>query len=140
MNMTYNYLKELIKTLSMLIPNDSDSCEEIGGYKISTSNRNGNISITVESVEQKFDDTEIKELVSNYKENIGKLDDCLFLDILEEIKDHLDIKTFDELTNQDSYSEEDAEIVKSMINFTNLVVHENIVNKIQDLEELLTKF
>ena len=138
--MTYNYLKELIKTLSMLIPNDSDSCEEIGGYKISTSNRNGNISITVESVEQKFDDTEIKELVSNYKENIGKLDDCLFLDILEEIKDHLDIKTFDELTNQDSYSEEDAEIVKSMINFTNLVVHENIVNKIQDLEELLTKF
>ena len=138
--MTYNYLKELIKTLSMLIPNDSDSCEEIGGYKISTSNRNGNISITVESVEQKFDDTEIKELVSNYKENIGKLDDCLFLDVLEEIKDHLDIKTFDELTNQDSYSEEDAEIVKSMINFTNLVVHENIVNKIQDLEELLTKF
>ena len=138
--MTYNYLKELIKTLSMLIPNDSDSCEEIGGYKISTSNQNGNISITVESVEQKFDDTEIKELVSNYKENIGKLDDCLFLDILEEIKDYLDIKTFDELTNQDSYSEEDAEIVKSMINFTNLVVHENIVNKIQDLEELLTKF
>ena len=138
--MTYNYLKELIKTLSMLIPNDSDSCEEIGGYKISTSNRNGNISITVESVEQKFDDTQIKELVSNYKENIGKLDDCLFLDVLEEIKDHLDIKTFDELTNQDSYSEEDAEIVKSMINFTNLVVHENIVNKIQDLEELLTKF
>lgn len=138
--MTYNYLKELIKTLSTLIPNDSDSCEEIGGYKISTSNRNGNISITVESVEQKFDDTEIKELVSNYKENIGKLDDCLFLDVLEEIKDHLDIKTFDELTNQDSYSEEDAEIVKSMINFTNLVVHENIVNKIQDLEELLTKF
>ena len=140
MNMTYNYLKELIKTLSMLIPNDSDSCEEIGGYKISTSNRNGNISITVESIEQKFDDTEIKELVSNYKENIGKLDDCLFLDVLEEIKDHLDIKTFDELTNQDSYSEEDAEIVKSMINFTNLVVHENIINKIQDLEELLTKF
>lgn len=138
--MTYNYLKELIKTLSMLIPNDSDSCEEIGGYKISTSNRNGNISITVESIEQKFDDTEIKELVSNYKENIGKLDDCLFLDVLEEIKDHLDIKTFDELINQDSYSEEDAEIVKSMINFTNLVVHENIVNKIQDLEELLTKF
>lgn len=138
--MTYNYLKELIKTLSMLIPNDSDSCEEIGGYKISTSNRNGNISITVESIEQKFDDTEIKELVSNYKENIGKLDDCLFLDVLEEIKDHLDIKTFDELINQDSYSEEDAEIVKSMINFTNLVVHENIVDKIQDLEELLTKF
>lgn len=135
-----NYLNGLIETLRMLIPNNSDSYQEIGGHRISTSNHDGSINITVEPVEQEFDDTEIKELVSNYKRNIAELDDCIFLEVLDEIKDHLDIKTFDELTNQDSYSEEDAEIVKSMINFTNLVVHEHIVNKVQDLEELLTKF
>ena len=71
---------------------------------------------------------------------MDRLDDCLFLEVLDEIKDHLDLKTFNELTEQDSYSEEDAEIVKSMINFTNLVVHEHIVNKIQDLEELRNEF
>ena len=135
-----NYLNGLIETLKMLIPNNSDSCQEIGGHRISTSNYDGSINITVEPIEQTFDDTQIKELVSNYKRNIGKLDDCLFLEVLDEIKDHLDIKTFDELINQDSYSEEDAEIVKSMINFTNLVAHEHIVNKMQDLEELLNEF
>lgn len=135
-----NYLNGLIETLKMLIPNNSDSYQELGGYRIITSNHDGSINITVEPIEQTFDDTQIKELVSNYKRNIGKLDDCLFLEVLDEIKDHLDIKTFDELINQDSYSEEDAEIVKSMINFTNLVVHEYIVNKLQDLEELLNEF
>lgn len=135
-----NYLNGLIETLKMLIPNNSDSYQEIRGHRISTSNHDGSINITVEPIEQTFDDTQIKELVSNYKRNIGKLDDCLFLEVLDEIKDHLDIKTFDELINQDSYSEEDAEIVKSMINFTNLVAHEHIVNKMQDLEELLNEF
>lgn len=135
-----NYLNGLIETLKMLISNNSDSYQELGGYRIITSNHDGSINITVEPIEQTFDDTQIKELVSNYKRNIGKLDDCLFLEVLDEIKDHLDIKTFDELINQDSYSEEDAEIVKSMINFTNLVVHEYIVNKLQDLEELLNEF
>lgn len=135
-----NYLNGLIETLKMLIPNNSSSYQEIGGHRISTSNHDGSINITVEPIEQTFDDTQIKELVSDYKRNIGKLDDCLFLEILDEIKDHLDIKTFDELINQNSYSEEDAEIVKSMINFTNLVAHEHIVNKIQDLEELLSEF
>lgn len=135
-----NYLNGLIETLKMLIPNNSDSYEEIGEHRISTSNHDGSINITVEPIEQTFDDTQIKELVLNYKKNIARLDDCLFLEILEEIKDHLDMKTFDELINQSSYSEKDAEIVKSMIDFTNLVAHEHIVNKIQDLEELLNEF
>lgn len=131
------YPNELVEVLKMLIPNNSDSYTEIEGHRISMSNNNGSINITIE---QTFDDTEIKELVLNYKRNMAKLDDCLFLEVLDEIKDHLDIKTFDELTNQDSYSEEDAEIVKSMISFTSLVVHEHIVNKLQDLEELLNEF
>lgn len=135
-----NYLNGLIETLKMLIPNNTDSYQEIGGHRISTSNHAGSINITVEPIEQTFDDTQIKELVSNYKRNIGKLDDCLFLGVLDEIKDHLDIKTFDELINQDSYSEEDAEIVKSMVEFTAFITHQHIVNKIQDLTELLNEF
>ena len=133
-----DYLNELINTLKTLISENSSFCQEIGEHKVSGSNHNGKIEISIESTE--FDDTQIKELVSNYKANIEELDDCLFVDILDELKEHLDIKTFDELINQDSYSREDAEIVKSMINFTNLVVHEHLVNKILDLEELLNKF
>lgn len=135
-----NYLNELIKALTLLIPNDSEQCLEAEGYKISTSNINGNIQVNIEQVEEDYDDSEIKRIVAEYKENIDNLDDSIFLEVLDEIKDHLDIKTFDELINQDSYSEEDAEIVKSMIMFTNLVIRERIINKIEDLKELLVKF
>lgn len=135
-----NYLNGLIETLGMIIPANSAFSQCHGQYRVNASNMNGVIRISVEPTEQAYDDTEIKELVSNYKRNMDRLDDCLFLEVLDEIKDHLDLKTFNELTEQDSYSEEDAEIVKSMINFTNLVVHEHIVNKIQDLEELRNEF
>lgn len=131
-------LNQLIEVLGQLIPENSGFSQEFGGHRISASNTEGKISISITPKE--YDDTEIKETISNFKKNIDKLDDCLFLEVLDEVKDHLDIKTFNELTEQDSYSKEDAEIVKSMINFTNLVVHEHIVNKIQDLEELLNEF
>lgn len=135
-----NYLNGLIETLGIIIPANSDFSQCHGQYKINVSNTDGVIRVSVEPIEQTYDDTKIKELVSDYKRNIEKLDDCLFLEVLDEIKDCLDIKTFDELINQNSYSEEDAEIVKSMIGFTTFVIHQHIINKIQDLEELLNKF
>lgn len=135
-----NSLNNLITALGHIIPENSGFLKTIDGYRISASNHEGSINIRVEPAEQGYDDSRVKELVANYKRNMDKLDDCLFLEVLDEIKDHLDLKTFTELTEQESYSEEDAEIVKSMINFTSLVVHEHIVNKIQDLEELLTEF
>ena len=135
-----NNINELIEVLKTLIPINSGFSQEFSNHRVSAYNEEGTIGIKKEPLEQAYDDTEIKELVSNYKKNIDELDDCLFLEILDDIKDHLDLKTFNELIEQDSYSEEDAEIVKSMINFTNLVVHEHIANKIQDLEYLLNEF
>lgn len=84
-----------------------------------------------------FDDSRIKELVSNYKESIDSIDDCDFVEIIEEVGEHLDLKTFDELLTQESYSEEDAAILESMINFTKLAIHEHLTNKIEDIKEIL---
>lgn len=128
-------LNNLITTLGHMIPENSGFLKTIDGYRVSASNIEGNISVRIEP-----NDSKIKELISDYKKNMDKLDDCLFLEVLDEIKDHINLKTFDELLEQDVHSEEDIEIVKSMISFTNLVVHEHIENKIQDLKELLNKF
>lgn len=84
-----------------------------------------------------FDDSRIKELVSKYKESIDSIDDCDFVEIIEEVGEHLDLKTFDELLTQESYSEEDAAILESMINFTKLAIHEHLTNKIEDIKEVL---
>lgn len=89
------------------------------------------------TTDKKFDDSKIKELVSKYKASIDSIDDCDFVEIMEEVGNHLDLKTFDELLTQESYDEEDAAILESMISFTKLAIHEHLSNKIEDIKEIL---
>jgi hypothetical protein len=49
----------------------------------------------------------------------------------------MDLKTFDNLLNQDSYSEEDADLIEFMINFTKLEIHKYFTNKIKEIKEFL---
>lgn len=136
-----NYLNGLIETLGMLIPNNSDSYQEIGGHRISTSNHDGSINITVEPIEQTFDDTQIKELVSNYKRNLDLLDDCIFVDVLDELATYnVNLKQFDDLLNKEELTESEETYVSYLIDFTNSLIHQHILNKITDLNELIDNF
>lgn len=110
------------------------------------SNNNGKESLIINGDEVKlkeeetFDDSEIKNKISKYKEIVESLDDCMFFDILEDIKDSLDLNTFNELLEQPSYLEEEASILDNMIEYVYTVIHKHITNKIEDLEELLSQF
>jgi uncharacterized protein YutE (UPF0331/DUF86 family) len=57
--------------------------------------------------------------------------------IIEEVGKEMDLKTFDNLLNQDSYSEEDADLIEFMINFTKLEIHKYFTNKIKEIKEFL---
>lgn len=109
------------------------------------SNNNGKESLIINGDEVKlkeeetFDDSEIKNKISKYKEIVESLDDCMFFDILEDIKDSLDLNTFNELLEQPSYLEEEASILDDMIEYVYTVIHKHITNKIEDLEELLSQ-
>lgn len=89
--------------------------------------------------EEVYDDTSIKEYISKYKDNIQALDDCTFVEVIEEVEDIIDIKTLDSLLNQDSFTKDDAELIHGQIQIINTVIHEKLVNKIQDLQELLDR-
>lgn len=89
------------------------------------------------TTDKEFDDSKIIELVGKYRASIDSIDDCDFVKIMDEVGKHLDLKTFDELLTQKSYSEEDAAILESMINFTKLAIHEHLSNKIEDIKEIL---
>ena len=107
---------------------------------IEYSNINGEEKLVIngeEIKEESFDDSKIKEEVKNYKDIVENLDDCLFLEIVEDMSEKVDVKTFDELLEQDSYTEDEAEIVSQMMNITKTVIYEHIVQKIQDLKEIL---
>lgn len=89
---------------------------------------------------ESFDDQETLELVAKYKENIAHLDDCIFVEMLDEVAGIIDLKELDSLLNQEHFTEAEAELVEGHINFMNTVIQEKIINKVQDLIELLGKF
>lgn len=110
-------------------------------FKLEYSNINGQESLKLNGEELiKKDNSKVKEYISKYKEDIELLDDCLFLDVIEELSETIDIQALNELLDQDSFTKEEEELVYGQIAFIKAAFHEKIQNKIEDLEELLEKF
>lgn len=84
-------------------------------------------------------DNNIKKEINDFKSVIEDLDDCLFLEIVEDLESIIDIKTFDELLEQESLTEEEVEIVSHMISLSKTVINEHIQNKIVDYEDILER-
>ena len=87
-----------------------------------------------------YDDTAIKKYISNYKDNIQLLDDCTFVEVIEQVENVIDIQALDELLSQESFTRDEAELIYEQLNFINTAIHEKLVNKIQDLQELIDRF
>lgn len=86
-------------------------------------------------------DKNIKDVIANYKRNLDLLDDCIFVNVLDELASyHVNLKQFDELLNKEELTESEEIYVAYLIDFTNSLIHQHIVNKIKDLNELLDKF
>lgn len=86
-------------------------------------------------------DKNIKNVIANYKKNLDLLDDCIFVNVLDELASyHVNLKQFDELLNKEELTESEEIYVAYLIDFTNSLIRQHIVNKIKDLNELLDKF
>lgn len=119
-----------------------DILEEInqgleGNFRIEVSDKDGYFSLRlVETFE-----SNIKEKIANYKRNLDLLDDCIFVDVLDELPTYnIDIKQFDELLNKEELTESEEIYVSYLIDFTNSLIRQHITNKIEDLNELIDNF
>ena len=105
--------------------------------RIEVSNENGCFSFKL----VKTTDTNIKNIIANYKKNLDLLDDCIFVDVLDELTTYnVDLKKFDELLNKEELTELEEIYVSYLINFTSSLIRQHIVNKVKDLFELIDKF
>lgn len=111
---------------------------EIEGNKLSLIKTDNGFSLTIESNEKEdvFDDSKIKETVVDFKQNINKLDDSLFIESLKQFKEIADIKRFNDLLNQDNFTEEEAFEINKMINKYAQVIKDLIDIKIDNLADL----
>ena len=119
-----------------------DILEEIkqeleGNFRIEVSDEDGYFSLRL----VKTFESNIKEKIANYKRNLDLLDDCIFVDVLDELPTYnIDIKQFDELLNKEELTESEETYVSYLIDFTNSLIRQHILNKIADLNELIDNF
>lgn len=119
-----------------------DILEEIkqeleGNFRIEVSDEDGYFSLRL----VKTFESDIKEKIANYKRNLDLLDDCIFVDVLDELPTYnIDIKQFDELLNKEELTESEETYVSYLIDFTNSLIRQHITNKIEDLNELIDNF
>lgn len=75
--------------------------------------------------------------IDNYKEIIEDLDDCIFVDIIEELHSfNVDLKQFDELLNKEDRTDSENTYVCYLIFLTKKLISQHIDKKIEELSEL----
>lgn len=90
--------------------------------------------------EEKFDDSEVKALVSEYRKSIEKLDDCVFVEAMEEVSNHIDTTYFDNLLHKSSYNEKEADTVCNMIDISSEIISNTLKKKISNFLNLCIEF
>lgn len=135
----FDSLLDAFNLLNCALPDDSEKEVSINGTKILLNKKDGKINIEI-TKEETYDDSDIKTTIANYKRNIEELDDCLFLNAFDEMKDTIDVKEFDSLLKQDSFTEEEADKVYNYIDVSSDIICSHLKNKITDLTELYEKF
>lgn len=127
---------KFVNIIKALIPEGTTKSIKLDDIEYSISNKDGVISLT-----QEFDDHEIKDYVSKFKEEIKKISDCDFVKMVENFKQ--DTKEFDNLLKLDHYSEEDSDKVLEMIsNFSEIACKylSEKIDKLVDLHETFNDF
>ena len=132
---------DLIDILNTVIPDGVNKDLEVNGNKITLNKENGIINISMSSnIKEEFDDSNIKEIVKEYKEWIEELDDCLFVEATEETSKHFNIKRFDELLNKDSFTKDEAYELSEMIDKSSQIICKHLENKIAELIDIYNRF
>lgn len=139
-----NDLTDLLHIFGLIIPEGTDKIFEEDGTQIHISKKNGSIKISVNSNKdlggEDFDDSSIKDAISEFKDNINDLDDTIFIESLEEARKVIDINKFDEFLNLEKFTEEEATEVANMINYFSQIVSNNLQEKIEELIKLEERF
>lgn len=137
-------LFDLINIFNVAIPDGAEESLEVNGTKIALNKKDGVINISVtsgnEDAVEGFDDSCIKEIIKEYKERIEELDDCLFVEAAEEMGQYFDVQRFDELLNQDTFTEEEAAEVSEMINQSSQIICDHLEDKINELVDVYNRF
>lgn len=82
----------------------------------------------------------VKELVKNYKDNIKDLDDELFLQAVDLLKEKVDLQKFNDLLDLKHFTSEQASEVEEIIEESNEIIRSLLQKQITSLVGLYERF
>ena len=118
---------DLEKLIELILQNPDNICIEY-------SNINGEETLKVNG-ETLSDLT--KEEIEHYKNIIDSIDDCTFEEIVDELKDMIDLSEFSKML--DTYPNCDHNLLKGYINQSYTVIKDKIESRIEQLNEILNQ-
>lgn len=87
-------------------------------------------------LKEQYDDSEIKKRVVAFKQALTTLKDDLFVLVVDKLSEIVDVKRFNDLLDQESFTEEEADNVDDMIDTANDLIEDLFDKEIQELESL----
>lgn len=129
-----------LKTMNMIMPNGLIEEADINGLKISLVKSNEGVTLKVTYSGDNIDTEDVKEVISDYKEALDELDDNVFIDVVEELSKHVDMKRFNDLLEAKSFTDDEAKEVINMIDLSTKIIQESLQSKIDNLESILDRF
>lgn len=133
-------ITDLMDVISSLVPEGTEQCVETQGNKIILTNKDGKVGIDIQTIETKFNDKYVKEEVSEFMSNLKLIDDDMFIDIYEELRNVMDCNKFDSLLELKEYNQEEADLTLDMIAKASSVIKAHLNNKITSLTNLYSRF
>lgn len=134
-------VSNLLHELSLKIPEGEEQTFDVNGMKFTLKKEEGVIKlISEENSSNDFDDSDIKEIIKEYKENIDSLDDDVFLEVVEELGKVIDLNYFNELLDAKEFDKKSASDVKEYIEISADIIASKLQSKIHDLVTLYEKF
>ena len=134
-------VSNLLHELSLKIPEGEEQTFDVNGMKFTLKKEEGVIKlISEENDSNDFDDSDIKEIIKEYKENIDSLDDDVFLEVVEELGKVIDLNYFNELLDAKEFDKKSASDVKEYIEISADIIASKLQSKIHDLVTLYEKF
>lgn len=107
---------------------------EIGNYIVTIEKSDNSISMELSTKDN------TKEIVNEYKESLKEIEDDLFVKIVDEISKEINLKEFNDLLDQETYTSEESEKVLGLIDESKKIILSELQDKIESLVELYNKF
>lgn len=133
----FQKLTDLTNLFHIIVPDGTEKDVEYGEYIVHVSKHGDELRITMNSKE---DNSGIKEIVEEFKSNIEDLDDDIFLDAFEDMKEVMNVDRFNELLDKDNFTKDEAIEVLGLIDQAKTIICENIETNMSYLEQMYDKF